>query len=45
MVKKGARKGPTNFLLLLDSEIERWYDEEAVRYLVENLKERQQRGG
>ena len=41
MIKKGVRKGPSDYLLLFDSEVEKWFDEEAIRYLEENLKKRQ----
>lgn len=40
LVQSGYRKGPSDFLLLPDSEVEKWYDEEALRYLEENLKKR-----
>ena len=43
-VRAGFRKGPSDYLVLPDSEIEHWLDEEAVRYLEENLKGRQASG-
>lgn len=40
LVQSGLRKGPSDYLLLLDSELDRWYAEEAVRYLHEQGQKR-----
>ena len=44
LVEAGYRKGPSELLVLPQNEIELWYDQEAVRFLDENLKQRQANG-
>lgn len=38
LVRSGHRKGPSDYLILMDSELERWWDEEAVAYLHEKAQ-------
>lgn len=38
LVRSGLRKGPSEFLLLSDSALDSWYDEEAIAYLHEQAK-------
>ena len=45
LIQSGQRKGPPDFLILSDSVIEKWYDDEAVRYLHEKAQERKAREG
>ena len=40
LVESGFRKGPSDLLLISDSEKEIWFDAEAIRYLTENLEAR-----
>ena len=40
LVRSGLRKGPSDFLLLSDSALEQWFDEDAVAYLQERYDER-----
>ena len=42
LVQGQFRKGPSDMLILSDNALEEWYDAEALRYLEENLKKRQQ---
>lgn len=41
MVEGGYRKGPKTFMLMSDFEKEQWFDEEALRYLEEQLMRKQ----
>lgn len=45
LVRSGLRKGPSEMLLMLDSALEQWYDEEAIVFLHERAAEaKAQRG-
>lgn len=44
MIRAGVRKGPSDLLLLSDAFLESWYEDDAKRYLEENLKAKQARG-
>lgn len=39
LVRSGLRKGPSDMLLISDSALEQWYDEDAVAYLHEKATE------
>ena len=45
LVRSGLRKGPSDYLILSDTALEQWWDEEAVAYLHEQAQERKQREG
>lgn len=45
LVRSGLRKGPSDMLLIMDSALEQWYDEEAVAYLHEMAAAAQKRRG
>lgn len=40
LVRMQARKGPTDLLVLPDSALEKWYDEDAAAYLREQMARR-----
>ena len=42
LVQAGVRKGPTEFLVLSDSQVNDWLNEEAERYLREQQVRQQQ---
>lgn len=41
LVRSGLRKGPSDYLLLSDSALDQWFNEEAKAYLHEMGKQRQ----
>lgn len=41
LISAGQRKGPPDFLLLPDSAVEAWLDQEAIRLLEENGQQKQ----
>lgn len=41
LVRAGYRKGPTDYLILTDSSLDQWFNEEAVRWLHEQGKTKQ----
>lgn len=45
LVRSGLRKGPSDLLLLTDSALDAWYDEDAVAYLHEQAQARKAREG
>lgn len=40
LVRSGHRKGPSDYLLLSDSVLEKWWDEDAIAYLHEQYAAR-----
>ena len=40
LIRRGARKGPSDLLMLPDHLIEQWYEEDARRFLQENKARR-----
>lgn len=40
LIRSGLRKGPSDMLLLSDSALESWYDDDAVSYLHETAAKR-----
>lgn len=45
LVRSGLRKGPSDMLLLTDSALNEWYNEEAVAFLHEQYARRQAERG
>lgn len=45
LVRSGLRKGPSDYLLLSDTALEQWWDEEAVAYLHEQAAAAKARRG
>lgn len=45
LVRSGLRKGPSDMLILSDTALNQWYDEEAVAYLHEQAQARKAREG
>lgn len=45
LVRSGLRKGPSDMLLLSDSALDEWYDDDAVAYLHEAAQKRKDERG